>query len=396
MSARPDVLIVGGGVIALAIADQLSSEGVAIRVVEADAVGSGASGAAAGMLAPLSEAELDSPLLRLGHDSLSLIAPLCARLREETGIDPEYEACGSLHVARRGQEAERLLERAGRIDGYLRDHPDVVSTDVETLDESALRIVGGSMSPEWTAGFFVPHEAHLRPPLFVRALEASARSHGARIDTGVRAHRLRVERGRVEGIESTVGRIDAGATVLATGAWTPSVLEASGISFADGVANQIEPVRGQILTLAAPLPPMNSIYRSSDVYLVPKRDGSLIVGATEERVGFDRRVTVEGVAWLLDHAREVFPELSDASFGRAWAGIRPMSADGLPIVGRDPVHEGLLLAAGHGRNGILLSPLTARIIADEVLGKKPPAGTHPLEPRVSRKMATGDLLDEPG
>jgi glycine oxidase len=381
---RPDVLIVGGGVIALSIAELLSSEGMSIRLIEADAIGSGASGAAAGMLAPISEATLDSPLLPLGLESLRRFSPLCARLREETGIDPEYEASGLLHVARQGREAEMLFEQFNAIRAASSDDSWVIAPELEWLDESALRHAPAPMAPEWNAAFFSPHEAHLRPPLFVRALEASARIRGVRVDAGVRAHRLLVEGASVVGVESSVGRIEADATILATGAWTPSILDASGLSSPASPATAIEPVRGQILTLEAPLPPMSSIFWSTDVYFVPKRDGSLIVGATEERVGFDRRVTAEGVAWLIARACEVFPALGEASFDRAWAGLRPVSADGMPIIGRDDERDGLLIAAGHGRNGVLLAPITAQLIADELLCKTPRHEGRPLSPGASR------------
>jgi glycine oxidase len=229
-SDRPDVLIVGGGVIALSIAERLSLEGPSVRVIEADTIGSGASGAAAGMLAPISEAALDSPLLPLGLESLRRFSPLCARLREETGIDPEYEACGLVHVAREGREAEVLFDQFNAIRAASLDQPWVLEPELEWLDESALRSAPSPMASEWNAGFFSPHEAHLRPPLFVRALEAAARARGVQIDAGVRAHRLLIEDARVLGVESSVGRIEAAETILATGAWTPSILDASGLT----------------------------------------------------------------------------------------------------------------------------------------------------------------------
>ncbi len=382
-------MIVGGGVIAMSIAELLSSEGMTIRVLEADAIGSGASGAAAGMLAPIGEAALDSPLLSLGLESLRRFEPLCERLREETGIDPEFEASGRLHLAGRGQEAIALLERFRAIDTANRENPWVIAPDLEWLDEAALHdlINPASISSQFSGAFFSPHEAHLRPPLLVRALEASARNRGVQIDSGVRVHHLIVEHGRVLGVESSSGRVEAGVTILATGVWTPSILSASGLASTSLAASRIEPVRGQILTLETPLPTMTSIIWSSDVYLVPKRDGSLIVGATEERVGFDRRVTAGGVAWLIDQARHVFPSLADASFGRAWAGLRPVSPDGLPVVGRDEEYEGLMIAAGHGRNGVLLSPITAQIVADELLGKVVSGDGGLLNPRRSTNVA---------
>ena len=241
----------------------------------------------------------------------------------------------------------------------------------------ALRYAEAELAPELVAGLFSPNESHRRPSLLVRALEASSRSRGVRIDSGVRANRLLMDGARVIGIESSAGAIHADVTVLAAGAWTPALLARDGVSPACAA---IEPVRGQILALEAPLPTMQSICWSSGVYFVPKRDGSWIIGATEERVGFDRRVTAEGVHWLLDRARRVFPGLAHASFGKAWAGLRPVSGDGLPWVGRVPEREGLLIAAGHGRNGVLLAPITAQLIVDTLLGKAGPEAAQALSP----------------
>jgi glycine oxidase len=367
LADRPDVLIVGGGVIGIAIADALAVEGHSVRLIEAESVGSGASGAAAGMLAPIAEADLDSPLLSLGLASLRRFDSLCARLREETGIDPEYEPSGLLHVAREGAELEALRERYRRTEAATEKHRWAVAPDLEWLDRDALSDTHAGLAPSRAGGFFSPHEAHLRPPLLVRALAASAGHRGVRIDSGVRANRLLTERDRVVGVESSAGPITAGATILAAGAWTPSLLDASGMR---STSTTIDPVRGQILTLEVPLPPMKTICWSSAVYFVPKRDGSWIIGATEEHVGFDRRVTAAGVSWLIDRAREVFPSLAEASFGRAWAGLRPVSSDGLPFIGRSKEREGLWVAAGHGRNGVLLAPMTAQLICDDLLGKE--------------------------
>jgi glycine oxidase len=181
----------------------------------------------------------------------------------------------------------------------------------------------------------------------------------------------------VVGVEASGGTIRADLTILAAGVWTPALLGADGRSQA---RLPIEPVRGQILSLEAPLPRTQAISWSKDVYFVPKRDGSWVVGATLERVGFDRRVTAGGVAWLLEKARSVFPGLADACFGQAWAGLRPVSVDGLPSIGALPGLEGLLVAAGHGRNGVLLAPITARLIADEWLGKARPDAARALSP----------------
>jgi len=366
---RDDVIVVGGGVIGMAIAESLACEGLRVRVLEAEGVASGASGAAAGMLAPITEASEDGPLLRMGLESLTRFAPLCARLKDETGIDPELEASGLLRLARSESERAQLQTLRAR----LSDDKDLSTWPTRPvlhwLDAATLRSEGPGLYHDFLGALHSPLECHLRPPLLVRALEASARARHVEVETGVRATLLRHAGGRIVGVESSAGRRDAGSVVIAAGPWIPDLLEASSISPRVGGRLAVEPVRGQILSLEAPLPSVQSIVSTEEVYFVPKRDGSWIVGATEEAVGFDRRVTAEGIGWLLDRARAVFPSLADASFGRAWAGLRPVSQDGAPWVGPVPGWDNLHLAAGHGRNGVLLSPLTAELIRDGLLGK---------------------------
>ncbi len=353
-----DVQIVGAGVIGLSIAERLAGEGLSVRVLDAEGVGSGASGAAAGMLAPLSETAPGSTLRSLGTESLARFPELCARLEDETGIDPEWVESGLLHVARAGSEAEALRAR-------FPDGPLAGQSGVEWLDRRELAGSEPALSPDFELGCLSPGEAHVRPPQLVRALAASARQRGVHIEAGVRVLGLRRERDRLLGVDSSEGPRDAAVTVIAAGAATPALLR--GEPALPQV--EIEPVRGQILSLEPPLPKRRTICWGPDVYLVPKQDGSWVIGATEERVGFDRRVTAEGVARLLERARRVFPALAEATFGRAWAGLRPVSADGLPWVGPAAAVEGLWIAAGHGRNGVLLAPVTARIVCDRMLGR---------------------------
>jgi glycine oxidase len=142
----------------------------------------------------------------------------------------------------------------------------------------------------------------------------------------------------------------------------------------------VEPVRGQILSLEAPRPPLRAIVWGEGAYLVPKANGSIVVGATEERVGFDCRTTTAGIAALLREAPRLVPALADCSFRDAWAGLRPDTPDHLPLIGPAPGVEGLYLAAGHFRNGVLLSPITGRLVADAILGRELPAAAHAFSP----------------
>lgn len=361
-----DVLVVGGGIIGLSVADALAREGLGVRVLESERVAGAASGAAAGMLAPLSEALVHttgdssvSRLVRLGLESLSRFESLCHRLREETGIDPELEPSGLWRPV--ADERERCDAQAG----FDRIGPRAGAIEWCTGDDLAEALPG--LAPSIPGAFFSPLECHLRPPLLSRATAASLRARGVEIEEGVAVHRLRTEGGRLVGVETQAGLRRAGCVVVAAGPWTTALLEPV---VGAAMLPRIEPVRGQILALEAPLPAVRGIVYGSDVYCVPKRDGSWIVGATQERVGFDRRVTAAGVARLLGRARALFPALEDATFVRAWAGLRPVEEHHWPRVGATDV-EDLFVAAGHGRNGVLLAPLTAERLRDMLTGKRP-------------------------
>jgi glycine oxidase len=197
----------------------------------------------------------------------------------------------------------------------------------------------------------------------VEALARAAAKHGARIEAGEAVEGLVREGQRVVGVETRAGSIPAGRVVLCAGSWTPACAAGT------GAAVPVTPVRGQIVSLADAAPPLRAILWGAGAYLVPKRDGSVVVGATVERVGFDRRVTAAGVRELLEAAFALAPGLACASFREAWAGLRPDTPDHLPLIGPVPGVPGLVLAAGHYRNGVLLAPATGELVADGVLGR---------------------------
>ncbi len=339
---RPDAIVVGGGVIGCAVAFALAREGVAVTLYETGEIAGEASGAAAGMLAPVGEFQAPGPLLRLGLASLARFPALVAELRERTGIDPEHQVSGVLRVAAMLPELE-----------------------LAWLDAHALRALVPVVAPGLRGALFSPHEAHVRSPLLARAFAAAAERLGARVWTGAPVVGLLRERERVAGVETADGRHAAGSVVLCAGSFTRACAAWTDPPFAAPVV----PVRGQIVTLDAPRPPLGRIVWGEDAYLVPKLDGSLVVGATVERVGFDRRVTAEGVRALLAAATVLVPGLAGATFRGAFAGLRPDTPDHLPLIGPVPALPGLVLATGHYRNGVLLAPVSAGLVADGLLGK---------------------------
>jgi glycine oxidase len=356
-----DVIVVGGGIVGCAISYFLAREGLSVVLLERDQLAVHASGAAAGMLLPLAEAAQRGPLHAWGRRSLAMFPELCAELRERSGVDPEYEASGALHLAESEPRAQQLQAKARLFE----------AESLEWLGPEALRGAEPLLGPGLCGALWSPGEGHVRSPLLTQAFARAAAELGARIETGSTVTGVRRAGERVTGVETASGSHSAGSVVLCMGAWTPGVV---------GFALPIEPVRGQILSLDAPRSPLGSIVVGESAYLVPKRDGSVVVGASEERVGFDCRVTAEGMGRLLAAAPRLVPALADCGFRSAWAGLRPATPDGLPVIGPAPGSEGLVIAAGHFRNGVLLSPVSGRLVADLLLGKALPEDAAAFRP----------------
>lgn len=349
----PDVVVVGGGVIGTAVAYWLAREGVRVELLERGQLADGSSGAAAGMLTPYCEASGPGPMLSWGAQGLELLAGLCPELAETSGVDPEWVRSGTLRIARDEAGEAELRRRLGEL-------PDL---GLQWLDAGELQRLLPSLSGDVRGAIHSSREAHVRSPLLVRATAAAAERLGARIRTGASVLDVGCEGGRVAAVHTPKETIPTGAVVWCVGSYAA---EAPVHALP---AIPITPVRGQIARLQPIGERFGPILWDDDVYLVPKRDGSVVVGATSERVGFDRRVTAGGVEGLLAAGSRLVPELESATFLGAWAGLRPDTPDHRPLVGPAPGLPGLLLAVGHYRTGVLLSAVTGRMVADGVLGK---------------------------
>lgn len=364
-----DVVVVGGGVVGCAVAWSLARRGLDVALFERDEIAAHASGAAAGMLAPLVESEPDGVFRGWALRALDRFPALVAELRERSGVDPEWVRSGVLRVALDDAGAEALRRRgAAEASGGVA---------LDWLDADEARAAAPGLAAGCRGGLWSPREGHVRSALLVRAYARAAAALGAGVEGGAGTTELVWDAGRrrVRGLRVAGEEVHAGQVVLCAGSWTPSALRAGG-----GVSLPIEPVRGQIVSLDAPSPAFGPIVWGGSTYLVPKRDGSVVVGATEERVGFECRVTAAGVAGLVHAALGLVPGLGASAFRSAWAGLRPTTPDRLPAIGPLPGVEGLLVAAGHHRNGVLLSPVTGELVADLVEGKGLPEDARPFLP----------------
>ncbi len=349
-ASRFDVVIVGGGLIGCAIAREVAGRGRTVAVVERVQPGAEASSAAAGLLSPQVEAEEPRPFFDLALESRALHELWEQELIAETGSDVGYRRCGILRCSFR-KSPTLARSRSWQTQAGLAMEPMSAA--------EAVSRTGGRLSPDISEAVFFPDEAIVDSALLTRAVAQSAERRGTRIFTETPVRRFRLEGNTCVGVETDAGVLEAAGVVDAAGAWA---------SFDAGLpfAIPVEPVRGQIVELSSARE-LATVVQDDDVYLVPRRGGRLLVGATVERVGFRKQVTAQAVAGLLTAAIRLVPDLSQAPFVRAWAGLRPGTPDGLPILGPSPI-TGLFLATGHFRNGILLAPVTARLMADLLTG----------------------------
>lgn len=377
MSRESDVLIVGGGVIGCAVARELSLRGRKSLILERGEPCREASWAAAGALVARAQGYGADVGLDLKLASLSLFKDYCARLEDETGIDTGYRETGSLDLFLTDEEIRE-------IDAVL-EWQAAKGIRSEKVAEGDIRKLEPNLNPEIRFGVFFPEFTQVRTPWYTRAVLASALAHGAEIETHTEVREFIREGDRVLGVRTDREECFADTTILAAGPWSTALARLLGKEV-PGV-----PVKGQIILLEDRSKPVRHITHHGKTYLTPRDDGKIVVGSTEEWVGFQRRNTLEGISTLLDRASFFFPSLARASVDNIWHGFRPYSVDGLPFIGGIDGLEGFLCATGHFRSGIILSPITAKVVAELVEGESPSVDIAPFSPNRVAAMETIDL-----
>ena len=359
-----DVIVVGAGVIGLACAWRAAGSGARVLVIDRSDPAGGTTRVAAGMLAPIGELRFgEDELLRMTLASAERYPDFVADLERQTGIETGYRRCGALHVALDRDEAAELRRQ--------HDLQRSRGMAAEWLDPRECRRLEPGLAPSFHGGIHVASEAAVDPRALGAALAAGLAAAGGELRTGADVEALLLDGGRVDGVRTGDGAEHrAPAVVVATGCWS-----GSGGWLPEPARPPVRPVKGQILELrgAADKPVSERVVASERVYTVPRPDGRLIVGATVEERGFETTVTAGGVHELLRESYRLLPDVAELELVEAAAGLRPGTPDNLPIVGPGAV-DGLLLATGHFRNGILLAPLTATAVA-AMLGGEP---TDPL------------------
>jgi glycine oxidase len=290
------------------------------------------------------------------------------RLRGETGIDNGFRRCGGLYLARTAGEAAALRgmanECAERQIACERWSNDEIAAHEPAL---ATAVAAG----RFKAAYLLPGECQIRNPHHLQALVAACRARRVELLPNVEATEFVVQSERLEGVKTSAGVLRAEQYCLTGGAWTQQLLAKLGI------ANGILPIRGQMLLYRCESRPFSGVLNEGNRYMVPRDDGHVLVGSTEEEVGFDKRTTPEALADLRQFATDVLPLLKNATLEQSWAGLRPASFDGFPYLGRIPTLNNAFVAAGHFRSGLYLSPATAVVMRQALLGEEP---VVPLEP----------------
>jgi glycine oxidase len=363
-----DAIFVGGGVIGLASAWRTAQRGARVCVLEAERPAAGATGVAAGMLAPAGEASWgEDQLLSLNLESLSLWPGFAEELERVSEVETGFAQRGALHVALDRDEAESLRRRY--------DLQRKLGLDSEWLSGGACRKLEPGLATAVRGGAHVPGDATVDPRRVAAALLAALDSAGMAVHTGVRI--VSAEQRQGWQLTAADGRVFAGASVvLAAGCWSGRLEWVPAES-----RPPVRPVKGEILTLrgAADEPVTERIVAGDRVYTVPRADGRLIVGATVEERGFDTTVTAGGVHELLREAYRLLPEIAELELAETTAGLRPGSPDNAPMIGESAT-EGLLVATGHFRNGVLQAPLTAECVAALLAGEPAPIDLEPFSP----------------
>jgi glycine oxidase len=343
------VLVVGGGVIGCATAYELAKAGCAVTLFEREVPGAEASGAAAGLLAPLGESAA-SAFAELAVASWRRYPAVVDELRQRTGIDVEHVTRGTIYPLSTTEDVRRAQARAEQFAG-----PEF---GVEAWDAADIRDREPALATAVRGAMFVRGDHWVNNQRLVVAYAQAAVAAGVWVRSGAAVTRLVVEDRHARGVVAGGERFDGDAVLVAAGAWTGELLGTANLSL------PVEPRRGQMVGLVHVPPVVTHCIHGADVYLVPRPSGELLIGATVERVGFQRAVTAEGIAVLLRAALALVPALGSLSVSRTWHGFRPWAPDSLPVLGPWPGVEGLWVATAHFRNGILLAPITAALMTE--------------------------------
>jgi glycine oxidase len=372
MAAPPSVAVVGGGIIGCACALELARRGCRVTLFERGAPGGEASGAAAGLLSPLGSTPDPGPFHRLAIESWRLYPGVVAELRSITGVDVEHTTTGTLYPLAGPREIDAARARL--------TWPLAREFGVALVEGSDLHALEPALAKDLSAALVVRGDQWINNQRLVTAYALAAAARGVTVCPGTEVSRLLVEDRRARGVVTMDGEsVRADVVLLAAGAWSGRLAASAGLELPVG------PVRGQMLAVSNVPSLLSHAIHGDDIYLVPRPSGELLIGATVERVGFERAVTPDGLGSLIAEALALVPGIGGRPITRSWFGFRPWASDSQPVLGPAPGFDSLFVATGHYRNGILLAPVTAAVMARCIVDGEIPDSITPFLPsRFSR------------
>jgi glycine oxidase len=378
MNQTTDVAIIGGGVIGCSIAYQLSKAGVQVSVIEREEIAAEASRAAAGLLSPAEVLTGPKAVADLFLASWSMTAEVIAEIEAASGVQVEYFQTGALHILMDAEDQTTLKKYA--------EIWQAQGGEVKWLTGDQMYEYEPLLDHILDAALYVPDTVSIRPRLMTRAYAEAARKSGAIFYEHSEVTGFKQQSDKVIGIQTAQGRtIPCDCVVVAAGAWSEHVGSWLGLNI------PVFPARGQILSLRQPATPLKHTIIGNGIYIVPKIDDTIYVGATIEQVGFDKSNTAGGIAWLLSSAIQLVPNLEHAAIADIWSGLRPWSRDSYPILGKAPGWENVILATGHGPGGFELSAITGKTITELIASGQTPALIQPFG--LERFMGKGHSFD---
>lgn len=360
----PDVVIVGAGVIGLMTARELARAGCRVTVLERGEPGREASWAGGGIVSPLYPWRYPPAVTVLAKQARAAYPALVRELLAETGMDAELSPCGMLMLE--AEDTRDALAWAAAEGESLRRY-----------ERAALHEAMPWLALAWREGLFMPAIAHVRNPRLLQALQASVKQLGVRVETGAEVVSTERHAGSVVAVTTADGRkFGAGHVVICGGAWSRDLLERFGIE----ASPPVRPVRGQMLLYRLAPGSLPCMVMANSRYLIPRRDGHILCGSTLEEAGFDKSTTESARESLMASAAQLLPALAQAQPVAHWAGLRPGSPNGIPFIGRCGAADNLWVNAGHFRNGLVLAPASARLLADLLLERPPVIDPAPYRP----------------
>jgi glycine oxidase len=351
-SKNQEVLIIGGGVIGLSLARELRKKGLRnITILERGKIGREASYAAGGMLAPHAETNKFDDFFYFCRESLNLYPDFAEELSEETGVDIELDRAGTLYLAFNEHDVSEIRKRY--------EWQKEAGLEVEKLSPTEIHQLEPFVSPDVLEGLFFPNDWQVENRRLLYALQRFCELNEIKVIENTEITNLLLENGKVIGTETDSEKFFADQVILATGAWT-SFIKTDGF-----MLPKIKPIRGQMISFQTAKRLFSKVIYSPRGYLIPRQDGRILAGATSEDAGFDKSISDLASEILRDNALEIAPSLVNLQISESWAGLRPFTSDGLPVLGE--VAKNLLVGTAHYRNGILLAPITAKILSERVV-----------------------------